>query len=116
MKKHSDIFIGANYIIGLFGDETFGEMLDSYKYSCELSLDWASFSVYQFTSRATTEKEKLRDDGRPATEFVPTKELPSREIQENPNLAVGMKVCDILPDFATRKCREEGLPKYFLLI
>ena len=98
MKKHSDIFIGGNYIIGLFGDETFGEMQDSYKYSCELSLDWASFSVYQLTSRATTEKEKLRDDGRSATEFVPTKELSSREIRENPNLMVGMKVFDIPPE------------------
>ena len=95
MKRHGDIFIGGNYIIGLFGDETFGEMLDSYRYSCELSLDWASFSVYQFTSKATTEKEKLQDDGRSATEFVPTKELPSREMQENSNLAVGMEVFDI---------------------
>ena len=95
MKRHGDIFIGGNYIIGLFGDETFGEMLDSYRYSCELSLDWASFSVYQFTSKATTEKEKLQDDGRSATEFVPTKELPSREMPENSNLAVGMEVFDI---------------------
>ena len=98
MKKHNNIFIGGNYIIGLFGDETFGEQLDSYRYSCDLSLDWASFSIYQFTSRATTEKEKLQDDGRYATEFVPTKELPSREIRENSNLVAGMKVFDIPPE------------------
>ena len=61
-------------------------------------MDWASFSIYQFTSRATTEKEKLQDDGRLTTEFVPTKELPSREIRENSNLAVGMKVFDIPPE------------------
>ena len=72
MKKHEDIFIGGNYIIGLFGDETFGEMIDSYKYSCELGLDWASFSVYQFTSKATTEKENLRFDGKNHVPFMCT--------------------------------------------
>ena len=93
-----DIFIGGNYIIGLFGSETFGEMIDSYKYSCELGLDWASFSIYQFTSKATTEKENLRFDGKSATEFVPTKDLPNREIQRNTNLAEGMDVFDIPPE------------------
>jgi radical SAM superfamily enzyme YgiQ (UPF0313 family) len=98
MRKHCEIFIGGNFIVGLFGDETFSEMRDSFNYSCELSLDWASFSVYQFTSRATTEKEKLQSDGESATEFVPTKDFPSREMRENLRLATGLKVFDLPPE------------------
>jgi len=95
MRKHCGIFIGGNFIVGLFGDETFSKMRDSFNYSCELNLDWASFSVYQFTSRTTTEKEKLQSNGESATEFVPTKDFPSREMRENLHLATGLKVFDL---------------------
>lgn len=74
LKGYPEIFVGGNYIIGLFGTETFGQMMDTFRLSCEIDLDWASYSTFQFTSKATAEAEGLAADGEPATEFVPSKD------------------------------------------
>lgn len=92
LKPFTNIFVGANYIIGLFGEETFGQMLDTYHLSCELDVDWASYSTYQFTSKTTSEVEKLKDDGQGASECIPSKDAMSREIRVSQHLRIGTDV------------------------
>ncbi|MDA2932849.1 B12-binding domain-containing radical SAM protein [Acidobacteria bacterium AH-259-D05] len=93
-----EIFVGGNYIIGLFGEETFGQMLDTYRFSCEIDLDWAAFTTFQVTSRSTAVAEKLITDARAAAEFVPTRDTPRREIAEAEEVISGPDVFDILED------------------
>lgn len=45
-KKYPEVFVSANFIVG-FPKETFGQMLDSYDFACELEWDWSSFYICQ---------------------------------------------------------------------
>jgi len=47
LQDFPELFVGANYIIGLFGEETFGQMLQTLRTHSEVNLDWASVSIYQ---------------------------------------------------------------------
>ncbi|MFH1026757.1 MAG: radical SAM protein [Pseudomonadota bacterium] len=88
LQDYPDFFVGGNYIIGLFGEETFDQMLQTYRLSIELNLDWSSFSLYQATSKATTvDKPKGGSGG--AIDFIPTKSTANRELQEDRSLPLG---------------------------
>lgn len=44
--KYPDVFVSANFIIG-FPNETFAQMLDTFRFACELGWDWSSFYICQ---------------------------------------------------------------------
>ncbi len=98
LNKFPEIFTGGNYIIGLLGKETFGEMLETFKLACELDLDWASFAMFQFTSKATTIAENLKANGRAATDFVPSKGVSTREISDAKDIVSGPDVFELAQD------------------
>jgi len=107
LNRFPEIFTGGNYIIGLLGEETFGEMLETFNFSCELNLDWASFAVFQFTSKAAVHAGNLKTDGRVAADFVPSKESSDREITEEEGIVSGPEVFrlpeDVFPSPAQLK-------------
>ncbi|GBD95700.1 MAG TPA: B12-binding domain-containing radical SAM protein [Nitrospirae bacterium] len=94
-KDYPDMFVSANYIIGLYGEETFGQMMDTYRMSCELDLDWSSYSTFQFSSKSTSRIEGLRDDDKGATECIPSKDSVSREITRKEGLLSGAEIFNI---------------------
>lgn len=98
LQKYPEIFIGGNYIIGLFGEETFGEMLDTFRFSFEMNLDWAAFTTFQVTSKATALAENLKMKGNTATDFIPAKDTSSREIKETGEIISGPEVFSISED------------------
>lgn len=98
LNKFPEVFTGGNYIIGLLGEETFGEMLETLNFSRELNLNWASFAVFQFTSKATVQSENLKTDGRAATDFVPSKGSSNREIIEEKGIVSGPEVFKLPED------------------
>ncbi|MBT3237406.1 MAG: radical SAM protein [Rhodospirillaceae bacterium] len=92
LQKVPDIFIGANFIVGLFGEETVGEMKDSLAFAIRTKLDWASFTVYQFTGNENSEKNAATGG---ANDFVPSKDSAFREVVGGDNVAVGKDVFTI---------------------
>lgn len=64
-KKFPEMFFGANYIIGLPCEETFGQMLDTYNFSIEMDLDWSSYFMYQ-PLQMNTKNEKTSN-------FIPSR-------------------------------------------
>ena len=94
-RPYDSVFVSANYILGLFGEETFGEMLDTFRLSCELDLDWSNYSTYQFTSKKTTRVENLKDDGAAATEFLPIKDAKQRIVSVADGLRSGMDIFNL---------------------
>lgn len=98
LQKFPQIFVGGNYIIGLFGEETFGEMLDTFRLACEMHLDWSAFTAFQFTSRATGLTENLKLKGKTATDFIPAKDTFNREIVGPREIVLGPEVFDISRD------------------
>ncbi|HSV98607.1 MAG TPA: radical SAM protein [Sedimentisphaerales bacterium] len=98
LQDYPELFVGGNYIIGLFGEETFAQMLDTFAFSVRLNLDWSSFTVFQFTSKPTAVAENLKTDGAGATDFIPGKDSPNREIQDDRSLPLGPDVFSISGD------------------
>ena len=96
LQKFPEIFVAGNYIIGFFGTETFGQMLDTFRFSCEMNLDGANFTVFQFTSK-TTAKETL-GDRRTAAEFVPSKDNSKGEITESEGIISGPEIFKLSKD------------------
>lgn len=96
LQKFPEIFVAGNYIIGFFGTETFGQMLDTFRFSSEMNLDCANFTVFQFTSK-TTAKE-IHGERRAAAEFIPSKDSSKGEIIVSEDVASGPEVFNIAKD------------------
>lgn len=95
LQKFPELFVVGNYIIGLFGEETFGELLDTFGFASELNLDWANFTTFQFTSKATVLAENLALSNEMATNFIPAKDTANREIVENKKIISGPDIFSI---------------------
>lgn len=98
LRGFPELFVGGNYIIGLFGEETFGQIMDTFRLACRLQLDWASFTVFQVTSRLTAQKEHLKGEGRSATDFIPAKNTVSRNIEEDRRIPLGPGIFYLPPE------------------
>ena len=93
LQKFPEIFVAGNYIIGFFGTETFGQMLDTFRFSCEMNLDGANFTVFQFTSKSSL--RETHGDRRIAAEFVPSKDSVLGEILVSESVITGPDLFDI---------------------
>lgn len=98
LNQFPEIFSGGNYIIGLLAEETLGEMLTTFKFCCELDLDWASFAIFQFTSKENIFVEKLKADGRATIDFVPSKSDAHRQISPNKKVVSGPDIFELSQD------------------
>ncbi len=92
-KKYPEIMIGGNFILGIFGEETFSQMLDTYNFSKKMGLDWAGYTVFQFTHTSETKEKKKKTFG--ASDFVPSKDASNREIGEKEGILSGINVFDL---------------------
>ncbi len=90
LGDYPEFFVGGNYIVGLFGEETWGQMLNTLGLACRVDLDWASFTVFQFTSTAVVEKERFDTKGQSATDFVPVKDSSDYAIEDTPLIGPGI--------------------------
>jgi len=108
INKFPEMFVGGNYILGLFGEETFGQMLDTLKLSCQVNLDWSSFSVFQFTSTPAVVKEKLRQIDTGLTAVTPARNRPDGQIIEEEGVVSGLEVFNIPKDVvpSPSQCRQ----------
>jgi len=97
LEGYPEFFVGGNYIIGLFGQETFAQMMQTYRLSIELNLDWSSFSLYQATSKATS-SDKTKSSSGDAIDFIPTKSSANRELREDRSLPLGPNLFSIPGD------------------
>jgi len=92
LQQYPEFFVGGNYIIGLFGEETFGQMLATFRLAIELNLDWSTFSIFQVTNNPGSLSEKLQAMSGSATDFIPTKSIASRNLQEDSSLPLGAEL------------------------
>ena len=88
-QDYPEFFVGGNFIIGLFGEETFKQMLRTFTLSCRLNLDWAAITIFQNTSRPNIVVENLKTGGRRAGDFIPAKDAATCDIQDEIALFIG---------------------------
>ena len=89
LQDYPEFFVGGNFIIGLFGEETFKQMLRTFTLSCRLNLDWAAITIFQNTSRPNIVVENLKTGGRRAGDFIPAKDAATCDIQDEIALFIG---------------------------
>ena len=98
-----EMFLGAYYIIGMFGSETFGEMMETFRFSSEISLDWASFATFQVTSKTTTVTGELSPEAKEGGNFIPSRADVNRELADIEGVVVGKEIFelpeDLIPSF-----------------
>jgi len=80
VKAYPRPFIGGNYIIGLPG-ETFGQMMDSLRFSLEMNIDWSAFTVCQvirgasaFSDSGEYFEHQMKTEGSNIANFIPARE------------------------------------------
>ncbi|OGV83455.1 MAG: hypothetical protein A3K19_09935 [Lentisphaerae bacterium RIFOXYB12_FULL_65_16] len=93
LRDFPELFVGGNYIIGCFHEETFAQILDTFRFSCALGLDWSSFTVFQDNSR------DLKAGGvkGKAFDFIPTKSSADRKLHDDPTLPLGLDLPSLDP-------------------
>lgn len=99
LNRHPELFTGGNYIIGLLGKESFGDMMKTFRFMNELNLDWASIALFQFTSSSTT-NNNLLGHARTAKNFVPSKDNIKREILLEKGIVLGPETFELEEDIA----------------
>lgn len=92
-----ELNVGGNYIIGLFGEESFGQMLDTFRFARAMRLDWSSFTVFQVTSSARARAEGFARAERGATDFIPAKDTATRELDACDGIVTGPAVFTLPP-------------------
>ena len=95
INKRPSLFVSGNYIIGLFGKESFREILDTYEFARELNLDWAGFSAFQPINKEG--QASAKDAGTQRNDFVPARDNTMRRIDSAENPVSGFDVFG-LPD------------------
>lgn len=80
LKSYPRPFVGGNFIVGLPG-ETFGQMMDSFRFAIEMELDWAAFTVCQvirgasaFSDSGEYFEHQMKTDGANTANFIPVRE------------------------------------------
>ncbi|MBM3557433.1 MAG: radical SAM protein, partial [Alphaproteobacteria bacterium] len=89
LPRLPEVFVCGNYIVGYFGAEPFGEMMETFRFATELKLDWNGFTAFQFTSQ---ESGRRRADGTPAQDFVPTRRSSTRQFAAGNQAVSGPEV------------------------
>ena len=95
INKYPEVYCGANYIIGLYGIETWREMLDTYEFTKIINLDWSSFSTYQFTSKDNEIRKNIQSDGKSAAEFMPAKDRSYNKINTSREVLEGFDIFEL---------------------
>ncbi len=98
LQDYPEFFVGGNFIIGLFGEETFKQMLHTFTFSCRLNLDWVAITVFQNTSKPNVVAENLDTCRKKTGDFIPAKDAATRVVQNEKALPLGSDVYSLPPD------------------
>lgn len=105
IKPYSSVFVGGNYIVGL-PQETFAQMMDSFKFMLEVDLDWSAITVCQvirgasaFADSGEYFEEQMRTGGSKVGNFIPTRKSTRGHVEHNVSrVLTGLDVFNLAPD------------------
>lgn len=104
LENHPDLFVCGNIIVG-FKEETFGQMLDSFRFSIEMKLDWTAFTICQVIRGASafenfTEyfNERMNANGKTVANFIPSRDSKGGQIPTLENILTGLDIFRIPRD------------------
>jgi hypothetical protein len=104
LRLYPHPFVGGNIIVGLPG-ETFGQMMDSFRFAIEMDLDWAAFTVCQvirgasaFSDSGEYFEHQMKTDGVKTANFIPVRESATGLVNTDAWVKHNMDVFALPPD------------------
>ncbi len=101
LDNYSEIFVGGNYIIGL-PDETFSMMLDSFRFSINVNLDWSAYTVCQIIRGASAFADsgeyfdnQMESSGKNVTNFIPSRNSSKGEVLHKTEVLKGLDIFEL---------------------
>jgi len=89
LRSYPGPFVGGNFIIGL-PNETFGQMMDSFRFALEVDLDWSAFTLCAVIRGASAFSDsgeyfdhQMKTDGANVVNFIPTRESTNGVLKES---------------------------------
>ncbi|MFC1452614.1 B12-binding domain-containing radical SAM protein [Verrucomicrobiota bacterium] len=104
VKDTPEIFVCGNYMLG-FPGETFGMMMDTFRFSLELGLDWSGFTTCQpirgagmFEHFEGEFSRQMEQEGRGLANYIPVRESARGQLLGTQDATEGLEVFRIPPD------------------
>jgi radical SAM superfamily enzyme YgiQ (UPF0313 family) len=101
LKSYPKPFVGGNFIVGL-PEETFGQMMDSFRFAIEMELDWCAFTVCQIIRGASAFSEsgeyfehQMKTDGSNVANFIPTRESSAGVMKSTQEVARNLAIFEL---------------------
>jgi radical SAM superfamily enzyme YgiQ (UPF0313 family) len=98
LRDYPGPFVGGNFIVGLPG-ETFGQMMDSFRFALEMELDWCAFTVCQMIRGASAFSEsgeyfeyQMKTDGTKVANFIPARETATGIVRTDDSIKKNMGI------------------------
>ncbi len=104
-SHYPEVFIGGNFMLG-FPHEKFYQMMDSFKLSLELNLDWSAFTMCQAIRGATAFSEfdshfinQIKSEGENVKNFIPTRESSQGQLLVKEQVLKGLDIFKLDPNY-----------------
>jgi len=104
MQSYPEVFVGGNMILG-FPGETFAQMMDTFRFSVEINLDWCPFAICQSLRGASAFSDfddyfdaQMDSDGELITNYVPVRDSADGHLMLNHEVVTGLDIFDLDPD------------------
>ena len=104
LVDHPEVFVGGNMILG-FPEETFDKMMDTYRFSLEVNLDWYPFTICQIIRGASAFSDfedyfdaQMSSDGTLIKNFLPVRDSSNGQLPAGSSIVKGLDVFELDPD------------------
>ena len=103
-KRYPELFIGGNIMVGL-PNEKFYQMMDSFKFTLEVNLDWAAMTACQmirgasaFSDSGEYFESQMKAEGSNMINFIPSRNSNKGEVTSKAGVLRGLAVFRIDPE------------------
>jgi len=97
LRNYPETFVGGNFIIGL-PEETFSQIMDSFRFALEVELDWSAVTVCQvirgasaFSDSGEYFEDQMKGGGNKTKNFIPSRNSSNGQLSsdaDNNNLEI----------------------------
>lgn len=103
LEDYPEVFVGGNLILG-FPEETFSQMMDTYRFGLEMNLDWCPMTICQIIRGASAFSDfedyfdtQMDSDGELIKNYLPVRDSADGHLLTSESVAKGLDVFNLDP-------------------
>lgn len=104
LSSYPKPFVGGNFIVGL-PEETFLQMMDTFRFSMEIELDWAGITVCQiirgasaFSDSGEYFEHQMKSEGQGVSNFIPARDSKQGHVDADDGVLHNLDIFNLEPD------------------